>query len=159
MDHIEKKRLEEMAQYQCAALKLVLNHLAFGSGECKAVCFDHMKPLVVPAGRDRFRDIGAPAVDAKNPKAGGKDSRLAQWVRLCEQRFPAQSTKAASEWYDLPRFPKQNPLRHSSRAVVAPLLLRRKFDSEKYAEAEIDALRAHREEEQRVRGAYERQVF
>ena len=54
---------------------------------------DHQAPLMVPAGTDKFRDIGRPrgAVDG-NVAAG-----LQEWKELCDKMFPPKEAAAAQK--------------------------------------------------------------
>ena len=56
---------------------------------------DHLQALMVPAGSDRFKDIGRPrgtAADASTSGAG-----IAEWQALYQTIFPSQPQKASQQ--------------------------------------------------------------
>ncbi|KAL6746086.1 hypothetical protein V8C86DRAFT_2954357 [Haematococcus lacustris] len=81
------------------------NHLIFTGLEKKPVLkqqpqVDHSEPLMVPAGTDRFKDIGRPrgAVDG-NVAAGSQE-----WCELCDKFFPRKEKARAAKFEIDPRY-------------------------------------------------------
>eukprot|EP00899_Mesostigma_viride_P029010 jgi/Mesvir1/9294/Mv04473-RA.1 len=95
----------------------VLNHYLFQQPPVKVSETDHMKPLFVPAGQDKLKDIGRP----RGADAGsGGDNAMAEWRAVFEKVFPPQKVQAQPKW------------------VV---------DAKVYAEPDVDSVRAQKDEE------------
>lgn len=79
-------------------LRALLHHLVFTGPDRKISAklqmeLDHMKPLVVPSGSDRLKDIGRPR--------GGGDSggdATGEWRAVFEKLFPPKKKKEKEEW-------------------------------------------------------------
>jgi len=74
----------------------LVNHLIFAGPDRKILSklnieIDHMRPLVIPAGHDKFKDIGRPKGDR------GADA-IAEWRAVFQKLFPPTKKEEEKEW-------------------------------------------------------------
>mmetsp|Transcript_2694 Transcript_2694/g.3068 ORF Transcript_2694/g.3068 Transcript_2694/m.3068 type:complete len:409 (-) Transcript_2694:185-1411(-) len=79
--------------------RALLNHLVFTGPDRKistklTIEMDHLKPLIIPAGSDRLRDIGRP----RGTDSSGDDGALGEWRAVFKKLFPPGPKKEAEAW-------------------------------------------------------------
>eukprot|EP00898_Chlorokybus_atmophyticus_P002441 jgi/Chlat1/3198/Chrsp22S03488 len=106
------------------AFRATLAHHLFNLAPCKVVERDYMNPLVVPAGADRFRDIGRPrGANADVPGAAdtiAPSAQLPEWQALYARTFLPEEKSRVPRWV---------------------------MDAALYAEPAVDVCRAQKEQE------------
>ena len=74
-------------------MRNILYHHVFATGAVKTVQQEHMRPLVIPAGKDSFAEIGPP------PKVEGvlSDEPGERWRAAFEATFPPKAAKREAQ--------------------------------------------------------------
>ncbi|KAE8600646.1 hypothetical protein XENTR_v10013344 [Xenopus tropicalis] len=99
-----------------------INHLAFGLDKSKSLSIDHNKPLIIPAGSDSFSQIGSPPASDTDISQFRVRTPMELWKKVFEKNFPPKNTNDFKETRD----PAKDP---------------------QYSEAEVDAMRALKDQE------------
>lgn len=102
--------------------KSFFSHLAFGLDRGKTVSCDSGKPFIIPAGSDSFSQIGSPPSTDVDITSLHAKNRKDLWKKVYERVFPSESPSEQRELKD----PAKDP---------------------QYSEAQIDAMRAQKDQE------------
>ncbi|XP_064387281.1 cytoplasmic dynein 2 light intermediate chain 1-like isoform X2 [Halichondria panicea] len=110
-----------------------ISHLAFGTGLSRTMSMDYTKPLLVPAGSDALGQIGVPSLSAGEISKINARNPLELWKQAYCGFFPQVSSHPETV---------DDPCKDS-----------------KYKEPDVDAVRAHKDEEvERYRRECERKT-
>mmetsp|Transcript_19135 Transcript_19135/g.32887 ORF Transcript_19135/g.32887 Transcript_19135/m.32887 type:complete len:414 (-) Transcript_19135:1059-2300(-) len=133
----------------------LMNHLIFTGLEKKPTMkmppqFDHSGALIVPAGLDKFRDIGRP----KGTVDGNVAAGLQEWKDLCDKFFPPKAITKAAKFEIDARFQEEEVDMVQQRKLTELEAYRKEQDAAKdAARKKVAALRTSSQAAPRFAGA------